>query len=229
MNNLTIKDWSIDDRPREKLKLKGKKSLTDAELLAIIIGSGTKRKSAVLLAQELLASQNNNFNLLSELKYNDLIKIKGVGDAKAVTIIAAMEIATRRREAKREKRFKITAPQNVYDFIYDDMVQLKHEEAFILLLNRNNEVILKEQLSKGGRAGTVMDGKIVFQLALQHSASSIILIHNHPSGNKLPSKQDLFLTEKLTSYGKMIDLPIIDHLIFTDYGYFSFSEEGKLK
>lgn len=229
MNNLTIKDWSIDDRPREKLKLKGKKSLTDAELLAIIIGSGTKRKSAVLLAQELLASQNNNFNLLSELKYNDLIKIKGVGDAKAVTIIAAMEIATRRREAKREKRFKITAPQNVYDFIYDDMVQLKHEEAFILLLNRNNEVILKEQLSKGGRAGTVMDGKIIFQLALQHSASSIILIHNHPSGNKLPSKQDLFLTEKLTSYGKMIDLPIIDHLIFTDYGYFSFSEEGKLK
>ena len=229
MNNLTIKDWSIDDRPREKLKLKGKKSLTDAELLAIIIGSGTKRKSAVLLAQELLASQNNNFNLLSELKYNDLIKIKGVGDAKAVTIIAAMEIAARRREAKREKRFKITAPQNVYDFIYDDMVQLKHEEAFILLLNRNNEVILKEQLSKGGRAGTVMDGKIIFQLALQHSASSIILIHNHPSGNKLPSKQDLLLTEKLTSYGKMIDLPITDHLIFTDYGYFSFSEEGKLK
>lgn len=229
MNKLTIKDWSIDDRPREKLKLKGKKSLTDAELLAIIIGSGTKRKSAVLLAQELLASQNNNFNLLSELKYNDLIKIKGVGDAKAVTIIAAMEIAARRREAKREKRFKITAPQNVYDFIYDDMVQLKHEEAFILLLNRNNEVILKEQLSKGGRAGTVMDGKIIFQLALQHSASSIIVIHNHPSGNKLPSKQDLLLTEKLTSYGKMIDLPIIDHLIFTDYGYFSFSEEGKLK
>jgi DNA repair protein RadC len=228
MENLTIRDWSIDDRPREKLKLKGRKSLSDAELLAIILGSGTKRKSAVDLAKELLANSAYSFNQLNELKYNDLIKFKGIGEAKAITILAAMEIASRNKLIEKQKKIKIQQAKDVYNYIYNDLVGINHEEAFGIFLNRSNEIIHKEQLSKGGRSGTIIDGKIVFQIALNHAASSIILVHNHPSGNLNPSVQDVSLTEKLCAYGKMIELPIIDHLIFTDYGYFSFSESGKI-
>lgn len=227
--SLTIKSWAEDDRPREKMLLKGKQSLSDAELLAILLGSGTQKKSAVELAQEILSCSFNNLNVFSKCSYKDLVKFKGIGEAKAITILAALELGRRRKEIEVPKKMKIARSNDIYIYLSEKFYELKHEEFYIILLNRANEIIHKEQISKGGLSGTIADGKIIFKIALDYLASSIILCHNHPSGQIKPSKEDLLLTSKLIDFGKMIELPILDHIIFTDNGYFSFADEGLMK
>ena len=227
--SFTIKSWAEDDRPREKMMLKGRHSLSDAELLAIILGSGSREKSAVELAQEILLNSSNNLSLFGKMTFNDLIKFKGVGEAKAISILAALELGKRRKETETPKKYKIKSSQDIYDYMSIYYLDLKHEESYVVLLNRANEIIHKEQISKGGFAGTIVDGKIIFKLALDHRASSVILSHNHPSGELFPSEQDKKITNELISFGKMIDLPILDHIIFTDNGYFSFADQGLMK
>lgn len=225
---LTIKSWAEDDRPREKMILKGRHALTDAELLAILLGSGTKTKSALDLAQEMLHNSSNNLVSFGKKTLKDLIKFKGVGEAKAITILAAIELGRRRKEVEVVKKNKINCSNDIYEYLEPLFKDIHHEEFYIILLNRANEIIHKEQISKGGIGGTIVDGKIIFKIALDHRASAIILCHNHPSGQLKPSEQDKKLTKELIQFGKMIDLLILDHIIFTDNGYFSFSDEGIL-
>lgn len=227
--NLTIKSWAEDDRPREKLLLKGRKSLSDAELVAILLGSGSREKSAVELAQEILSFSSNNLNKFGKCSFRDLIKFKGIGEAKAVTILAALELGRRRKEVELPKKLKIKKSKDIYDYLFPVFEELKHEEFYVLLVNRAIEIIHTEQISKGGLSGTIADGKIIFKIALDHYASSIIMCHNHPSGQLQPSNADVVLTNKMIDFGKMIDLPVLDHIIFTDNGYFSFADEGLMK
>jgi DNA repair protein RadC len=226
--SLTIKSWAEEDRPREKLLSKGRHVLTDAELIAILIGSGTKKETAVELSKRILAHFENNLNELAKLSVKDLIKFKGIGEAKAISIIAALELGRRRKEAEPIKRDKITSSKDIFQVFLPQFIDLPHEEFHVLLLNRSNTVIRKEFVSRGGVSGTVVDPKIVFKIALDHLASSIILCHNHPSGNLKPSDQDIVLTKKIKEAGKILEIPILDHLIITDSGYFSFADEGMM-
>jgi DNA repair protein RadC len=230
MNNeekaLTIKSWSPEDRPREKLILKGKAALSDAELIAILLGSGTPSLSAVDLAKKVLQSVGNNLHDLARMTVKDLIKTKGVGQVKALTIVAALELGRRRKELEVNERPKITGSRDVYDVIKADLLDIPHEEFWILLLNRANRIIRKSQISQGGIAGTVADPKIIFKLALDELASGIILAHNHPSGNLTASQADLDLTKKLKEAGKLLDIQVLDHVIVAGQKYFSFADEG---
>jgi DNA repair protein RadC len=227
--NLTIKSWAEDDRPREKMILKGRHSLSDAELLAIILGSGSRDQSAVDLAKEMLLSVSNSLDVFGKKTLKELIKFKGVGEAKAISVLAAIELGRRRNDMDISKKIKVKSAQIVYEYLTPYFKDLAHEEFYIVLLNRANEIIHKTQISKGGISGTVVDGKVVFKIAIEYSASAIILCHNHPSGQLFPSLQDEKITNELICFGKMIDLPILDHLIFTDNGYFSFAENGIMK
>ena len=222
----TIKSWSEDDRPREKMILKGRLALSDAELIAILIGSGTRELSAVQLSQSILSKANNNLNHLSRFSIDDLMQFKGIGEAKAISICSALELARRKSATEKDKRTKIKSSKDAFNELMGVFLDLAHEEFYVLLLNRANEVIGKEQISKGGVAGTVADGKIIFSHALSKKASGVILAHNHPSGSLKPSVADLRLTKQLASFGKYIDLEILDHLIFSDNNYFSFADEG---
>jgi DNA repair protein RadC len=221
-----IKAWAEEDRPREKLTLKGRRSLSDAELIAILIGSGNVNESAVELSKRILHSCNNDLNLLAKLGLAELNRFRGIGEAKAVTIIAAMELGRRRKTADMTTLTQITKSRDVYDAISGHMKDLTHEEFWILLLNRANRVISKNLISKGGQSGTIADPKIIFNTALENHAASLILTHNHPSGNLKPSQADVDLTNKLRIAGDLLDLPILDHLIITDQGFFSFADEG---
>jgi DNA repair protein RadC len=223
-----ILSWAEEDRPREKLMLRGKSALTDAELIAILIGSGTRELSAVDLSKIILQSVDNNLNELARLSVNDLMKFKGVGDAKAISIVAALELGRRRKAAESPKKAKITCSADAYDSIRPHLSDLSHEQFWILLLNRANEVIRPVQISVGGVAGTVADPKLIFKSAIEHLASAIILVHNHPSGNLKPSQADKDLTKKVSEAGRLLDIPVLDHLIFGDNGYFSFADEGML-
>ncbi|MFN4145828.1 MAG: RadC family protein [Runella sp.] len=223
-----ILSWAEEDRPREKLLLKGKAALSDAELIAILIGSGTVELSAVDLAKVILQRANNNLNELAKLTIKDLTKIKGIGEAKAISIAAALELGRRRKESDNIHRPKITSSRDAYLQIQSYLLDLPHEEFWLLLLNRANEVIRPVQVSQGGVSGTVADPKIIFKMAIEHLASAIILVHNHPSGNLRPSEADKDLTRRLTAAGKLLEIPVLDHLIFTDGGYFSFADEGLL-
>lgn len=225
---LGILSWAEEDRPREKLLLKGRTTLTDAELLGILIGSGTRALSAVDVCRLILQGSENDLNQLAKLSVKDLQQFKGIGEAKAITIVAALELGRRRKETPVVKRPKITSSQDAYDAIKPELWDLPHEEFWLLLLNRANQVVRKERCSTGGVAGTVTDPKIIFKAALQHLASSIILVHNHPSGNLKPSEADLRLTKKLKEAGALLDIPVLDHLIFADGGYYSFADEGIL-
>ena len=227
--NLTTKSWAEDDRPREKMILKGRHSLSDAELLAIILGSGSRDQSAVDLAKEMLLSVSNSLDVFGKKTLKELIKFKGVGEAKAISVLAAIELGRRRNDMDISKKIKVKSAQIVYEYLTPYFKDLAHEEFYIVLLNRANEIIHKTQISKGGISGTVVDGKVVFKIAIEYSASAIILCHNHPSGQLFPSLQDEKITNELICFGKMIDLPILDHLIFTDNGYFSFAENGIMK
>ncbi len=225
---LGILSWAEEDRPREKLVLKGKSTLSEAELLGILIGSGTRSLSAVDVCKLILQETGNDLNQLAKLTVKDLQKFKGIGEAKAISIVAALELGRRRKEAPPAKRIKITSSQDAYDAIKPELWDQPHEEFWLLMLNRANQVIRKERSSAGGVAGTVTDPKIIFKAALQHLASSLILVHNHPSGNLKPSEADLRLTKKLKEAGALLDIPVLDHLIFTDHGYYSFADEGVL-
>jgi len=228
-NNFTIKQWAEEDKPREKLLLKGKSSLSDAELLAILIGSGTRSLSAVELSKQMLSANENNLQLLAKLNCSDLRKFRGIGEAKAITIIAAMELGRRRQLTSVKDKPKITSSHDAYSCLYSSMDDLTYEVFKVLLLNRNNRVVRIETISKGGISGTVVDPKIIFKKALDVQASSIILAHNHPSGNLKPSQADISITSKLVSAGEAMEIKILDHIIISSKGYFSFLDEGLIK
>lgn len=225
---LNIKSWSPEDRPREKLILKGKSALSDAELIAILLGSGTTTMSAVDLAKKVLQPADNNLHELARLTVKDLTKIKGIGQAKALTIVAALELGRRRKELESNEKGKITGSRDAYDLLKADLLDIAHEEFWVLLLNRANRVIRKSQISQGGVAGTVADPKIIFKLALDDLASGVILAHNHPSGNLTASQADLDLTKKLKEAGKLLDIQVLDHIIVAGQKYFSFADEGMM-
>jgi len=225
---LNIKSWSPEDRPREKLILKGKSSLSDAELVAILLGTGTRTLSAVDLAKKILRLSDQNLHELARLTVKDLTKVKGIGQAKAITIVAALELGRRRKDLEHESKPRITSSKDAFEFIKADLMDIPHEEFWIVSLNRAHRVIKKHQISQGGVAGTVADPKIIFKLALEELASGLILAHNHPSGNLTASQADLDLTKKLKEGGKLLEIQVLDHLIVAGQKYFSFADEGLL-
>lgn len=226
--NRSIKNWAKDDRPREKMLIKGKTAVSDAELIAILLGSGTSSRSALDVAQELLQRNENDLHLFGKMDVNELKKIRGIGPAKAVTLCAAIELGKRRQCVGPKNRTKITSSPSAFDLFSNDLQDLKHEEFHALYLNRGNYVLQKKQISIGGISGTVADGKIIFKTALELNASGIILAHNHPSGRLSPSEEDRRLTQQLKEFGKLIDIDILDHLIISESGYYSFADEGMI-
>ena len=223
---LNIKNWSPEDRPREKLILKGKSALSDAELLAILLGSGTKTMSAVDLGKKILQTVGNNLHQLARLTIKDLVKLRGIGEAKAITILAALELGRRRNELEEHEKPKIGGSADAYELLKSDLLDIPHEEFWVILLNRANRVVKKYQISQGGVAGTVADPKIIFKVALEELASGIILAHNHPSGNLKASQADVDLTKKLAAGGRLLEIQVLDHLIIAGQKYFSFADEG---
>lgn len=226
--NFSIKKWSLDDRPREKLLHKGKDALSDAELVAILIGSGSRNESAVALSKRILASVDHNLNALGKLSVGQLMKFKGIGEAKAVSIAAATELGRRRQSDKAEDPTKITGSNAVFRLLQPILGELPHEEFWILYLNNSNKVLHKHQLSKGGMTGTLVDVRLVLKLALERGAVSLILAHNHPSGGLRPSQADKDITTKLKVAAASLDIKVLDHLIITENSYFSFADEGLL-
>jgi len=221
-----INQWAEDDRPREKFLLKGKAALSDSELLAILIGSGSRNESAVQLCQRILASTNNNLNQLGKLSVPQLIQFKGIGEAKAISIAAALELGRRRRSEEAEELIKITSSKAVFEIMQPIIGELPHEEFWVLYLNNSNKVIYKSQISKGGITGTVVDKRLVFKIALEQHATSIILIHNHPSGKLEASEADKNITKKLKEAGLHIDILVLDHIIITEKSYFRFADNS---
>jgi DNA repair protein RadC len=227
-NKISIKAWAEEDRPREKLNAQGRRALSDAELIAILIGSGRRNESAVELSKRILHHYDNDLNKLGKASIAELSKFKGIGEAKAISIIAALELGRRRGETETKVPEAVQGSKSAYQILRRHLVDLPHEEFWLLLLSRSNKVIAKELISKGGLSGTIADPKIIFHIALQHQASSIVLAHNHPSNNLKPSQQDIDLTKKLYNAGKILDINVVDHLIITDDGYYSFADEGML-
>lgn len=225
---LPITAWAEEDRPREKMLLKGRQTLSDAELLAILLGSGTVGESAVSLARRLLVAVDNNLHELGKRSLHDLQRFKGVGEAKAIAIAAALELGRRRQLSDLRERPRVGSSRDAYQAIAPLLTDLSHEEFWLLLLNKANEVMARERLSTGGMSGTVVDIKMVFKCALDARASGIIAVHNHPSGNLQPSMADQELTRRLRRAGEMLDLPLLDHLIISERGYYSFADEGAL-
>lgn len=226
--SIKISQLAEEDRPREKLLLKGRSALTDAELIAILIGSGTPSVSAVDLSKHILADVNYDLRALARMSIQDLKKFKGIGEAKAISIIAAMELGRRRKDSEPVAKPKITCSQDIYDLMRPELLDAPVEYFYLILLTRSNQVMKKQLISQGGTAGTVVDPKVVFKIALEHLAQSVILVHNHPSGNISPSDQDKRLTRRLVNIGRELDLTVLDHVIFTDSGYFSFADDGTL-
>ena len=224
----TIKNWAEDDRPREKLLQKGKVALSDAELLAILIGSGSRNQSALALCQKILAGAGNSLSELGKLSVTQLTSYTGIGEAKAVTIIAAMELGRRRRTEEALDKKKISSSTSVFELMQPVLGELPHEEFWVIYLNNSNKVIFRLQLSKGGITGTLVDVRLALKKAIELGATSIILAHNHPSGNLSPSTADKQLTQKLKTAGESLDIKILDHLIVTEKSYFSFADEGLL-
>jgi DNA repair protein RadC len=224
--SIKIFELAEEDRPREKLLLKGKAALSDAELIAILIGTGTAACSAVDLARMLLASVGNNLGAVARMSVSDLCKFKGIGEAKAISIISALELGRRRKEQEPPKFLKITGSRQIYELMRPDLHDESVEQVYLLLLNRTNGLIKKERVSQGGISASVVDPKVVFRFALEQGAHSLILIHNHPSGNLQPSESDKRLTQRLQKIGKELEILLLDHLIYTDQGYFSFADEG---
>lgn len=223
-----IKSWSEEDRPREKMLMKGYQALSNAELVAILLGSGSRDESAVSVAKKLLSDAGNNLNILGKYSISRITKHKGIGKAKAVSICAALELGRRRKLSEISQKTKITVSREVYDYVYNEFADLDHERFFLILLDRANQVLSKKEVSKGGVAGTIVDPKVIFKLALEELASSIILCHNHPSGNRKPSQSDIDLTKKLKKGGELLDIRILDHLIFAHHEYYSFADEGMM-
>ena len=227
-SSFSIKNWSQDDQPRAKLREKGKTVLSDAELLAILIGSGNREESAVDLCKRILASVDNNLNAVGKLTIKQLMSFKGIGEAKAISIVGALEIGRRRRLEDAISLDKITSSKTVFETMQPIVGELSHEEFWILYLNNSNKIIKKNQLSKGGITGTLVDVRLVLKTALEYGATSLILCHNHPSGALKPSQADKDITQKLKKGAQSLDIKVLDHLIITEQSYFSFADEDLL-
>jgi len=227
-SSFSIKNWSQDDQPREKLLYKGKAALSDAELVAILIGSGNREESAVALCKRILASVDNNLSALGKLTINQLMAFKGIGEAKAITIVAALELGRRRRGEDVLEKKKITSSATVFELMQPIIGELEHEEFWIIYLNNSNSIIHKNQLSKGGITGTLVDVRLVLKNALEVGATGLILAHNHPSGTLKPSEADKQITQKLKTAAQSLDIKVLDHLIVTENAYFSFADEALL-
>ncbi|MCC6721686.1 MAG: DNA repair protein RadC [Bacteroidia bacterium] len=225
--NKPIPEWADDEKPREKLILKGKSSLSNSELLGILISTGTKTKSAIDLGRELLELAQNDLNQLARFNVNEIVKIKGFGTAKAITIIAAIELGSRRKHYEAIKK-KVNSSKQAYEILEPIISDNKYEEFWVLLLNRANYLISCRQISEGGISGTVVDLRKIFKIAIEENACSLILAHNHPSGNIQPSDADKNITKKIKESGLIVDIPIVDHLIVANNNYYSFADEGIL-
>jgi DNA repair protein RadC len=221
-----INQWAENDRPREKFLLKGKFSLSDSELLAILIGSGSRNESAVQLCQRILATAENNLNTLGKMSVAQLTHFKGIGDAKAISIAAALELGRRRRAEDAIELKKITSSKAVFEMMQPIIGELPHEEFWVLYLNNANKVIYKSQLSKGGITGTVVDIRLIFKMAFEQNATGLLLLHNHPSGKLIASEADLKITKRIKEAGQTLEIQVLDHLIITENGYLSFQDEG---
>ncbi len=228
MKKLTIKSWSLDDRPREKLITKGKSILSDAELIAILIGSGNREESAVDLSKRILDSVNNNIYELAKLPLEKLTTFKGIGEAKAIAIITALELGKRSQLEVRVEHPKINSSKQVFSLMQPLLGDLSHEEFWVLYLNNSNKVLSKDQISKGGITATLVDVRLLYKRALELSAVAIILCHNHPSGKLNPSKADKQLTQKIKEGGTSLDIKLLDHIIITEKSYFSFADNGEI-
>ncbi|MCI1265629.1 MAG: DNA repair protein RadC [Saprospiraceae bacterium] len=226
--NQSIKSWAEDDRPREKLLLKGKDSLSNSELLAILLRSGSRDESALSLAKRILESCNNNLFELSKIGMDHFKKFKGVGKVKAITILAALEIGKRRQQSEALHRPTIQGSRDAYEMVKYNLEELQHEESWAMFLNRRNAILGIEKMSAGGISGTIMDMRMIYKRAIEHQASGIILVHNHPSGNLKPSSADMDITSKAKSAGTALDIQLLDHLIISEHGYYSFADEGVL-
>ncbi len=226
MPSFSIKNWSEDDRPREKLLNKGKDALSDAELVAILIGSGSRDESAVELCKRILSTTGNNLNALGKLSIKQLTTFKGIGEAKAISIVAALELGRRRRGEEALQQKKIESSQSVFELMQPILGELPHEEFWIVYMNNANKVIHKSQLSKGGITGTLVDVRLVMKTAIEVGATGLILAHNHPSGTLKPSEADKQITKKLKTASESLDIKVLDHLIITEKTYFSFADEG---
>lgn len=227
-NSFSIKNWSEDDRPREKLTNKGKSSLSDAELLAILIGSGNRDESAVELCKRILHASQNSLHKLAKFNLKQLQEFKGIGAAKAISIVAALELGSRRGAEPLEELSKITSSKDVFSIMHPFIGDLDHEQFWVLMLNNSNKVIYKLPLSKGGITATMVDTRLVFKSALAQGATALILAHNHPSGALKPSQADINLTNKIKRAGELLDIKVLDHLIVTEKTYFSFADESLL-
>ena len=220
---LNITDWALEDRPREKLIAKGRQALTDAELIAILIGSGNTEETAVELAKRILASVNNNLNALGKLSINDLMKFKGIGEAKAISIVAALELGRRRKLAEIVEQ-KVTSPKIIFELMNPVLADLPHEEFWVIFLNRGNKIIDKQRIGQGGLHETTADIRLIMKAAIEKLATSIILCHNHPSGSLKASDADKQLTKKIIEAGKILDIAVLDHIIIGNESYFSFND-----
>ena len=228
VTNFPITHWSGDDKPREKMMLKGKSALSDAELVAILIGSGSRNESAVALSKRILASVNNNLSSLGKQSLAQLMEFKGIGEAKAITIAAALELGRRRKEENPLELVKVTSSKVMYQEMYPIIGELAHEEFWVVYLNNANKIIFKAQLSKGGITGTIVDVRLVFKIALEQNAVAIVLAHNHPSGKLQASEADIQVTKRIKNAGLQLDISVLDHIIVTEHSYFSFADEGIL-
>lgn len=226
---LSIKEWALEDRPREKMLAKGIHALSDAELIAILIGSGSAKESAVELSRKILRDYQNNLALLGKCSVEDLkTKYHGIGEAKAVTIVSALEVGRRRSRQETGEKAKIASSRDVFEVFGPMLADLPHEEFWVMFLNRGNKIIGHHRVSQGGITGTVIDVRLVMKKALEQLATSVILCHNHPSGSLSPSQADIDITKKLAEAGKVMDIPVLDHLIIGENNYFSFADEGMM-
>ncbi len=225
---MSIKFLAEDDRPREKFLLKGKSALSDSELLAIILGSGNNEDSAVELARKILASVDYNWQKLSKLSIKDLMKFKGIGEAKAISVAAALEIGRRKAAQEIPEKEKVTSVNDLYKIFSQYLSDLQTEEFWAIFLDQKNHVIYKTQISKGGISGTLVDVRVIFRIAIEHLATSVVVAHNHPTGNLTPSQPDISITRRIKEAGELLDIKLLDHLIIGENSFFSFSEQGLL-
>ena len=228
VKRLTIRDWAEDDRPREKLLNKGAAALSDAELFAILIGSGNKNESAVELCKRILGDNHNNLNELARLSIVDLAKYKGIGEAKAISIVAALEIGKRRKTNEVLERTKITQSSDLFELFEPALLDLNHEEFWVAFMNGANKVLETKRLTQGGMKQTVVDVSMLLRMALERSAHAVAVAHNHPSGENYPSREDLQITQKIKTGCDAIGVSLLDHIIIAGGRYYSFADEGKL-
>ena len=226
--NSTIKDWATEDRPREKMLIKGRETLSDAELVAILLGSGNKKETAVDLSRRILSDVDNNLIKLSQLSIGNMMQYDGVGEAKAVTIAAALELGRRRRFAEAAQKAKISNSSDAFEYFYSRMSDLSHEQFWVMLLNSSNEVLKLERIGVGGINGTTADPKVIFSTAIENHATALMLCHNHPSGNVSPSETDRKLTDHIVSGGRILEITVLDHIIIGENNYYSFADNEEL-